>query len=41
MAISKDSASACLLGNYDGNLYSYHGGNSDEEIYVPLIVISN
>ena len=41
MAISKDSVKACLIGDNDAAPYSYHGGNSDEEIYVPLIVISN
>ena len=41
MAISKDSSNKSLVGESDGGMTSYHGGYSDDEIYVPLIVISN
>ena len=41
MAISKDSGNKALLGESDHNMGSYHGGYSDDEIYVPLIVLSN
>jgi len=41
MAFAKDSSNMCLIGDNDNNMYSYHGGYSDDEIYIPLIVISN
>ena len=41
MAISKDSGNKALLGETDHNMGSYHGGYSDDEIYIPLIVVSN
>ena len=41
MAIAKDSSNKVLLGEYDNGMPSYHGGYSDDEIYIPLIVISN
>ena len=41
MAIAKDSCNKSLIGNWDHGMTSYHGGYSDDEIYVPLIVISN
>jgi hypothetical protein len=42
MAISKDSSNMCLIdeGDYPSH-YSFHGGYSDDEIYVPLIVLSD
>lgn len=40
LAFSKDSSKICL--NEEGNhTISFHGGYSDDEIYIPLIVISN
>ena len=41
MAISKGSSNKVLLGKNDGNNVGYHGGYSDEEIFVPLIIISD
>ena len=41
MAFAKDGSNKALKGKSDGNLYSYHGGYSDDEIYIPLIVVSN
>ena len=41
MAIPKDSSNKALLGEYDHGVASYHGGYSDDEIYIPLIVLSN
>ena len=41
MAIAKDNSNKALLGESDHGMSSYHGGYSDDEIYVPLIVISN
>ena len=41
MAIAKDSSNKALLGEYDHGVASYHGGYSDDEIYIPLIVLSN
>ena len=40
MGLSKDSSDVCLVGDGDSISTSYHGGNNDDEIYVPLIVIS-
>ena len=42
MGFAKDSSKICLVGEDDtSSSYSFHGGYSDDEIYVPLIVISN
>lgn len=41
MAITKDNTNKVLFGEGDHNLASFHGGYSDEEICIPLIVISN
>ena len=41
MAIAKDSSNKALLGEGDHGMASYHGGYSDDEIYLPLIVLSN
>ena len=41
MAITKDSSNKLLFGEGDHDMASYHGGNSDDEIFIPLIVISN
>ena len=41
MAIAKDNSNKALLGESDHGMSSYHGGYSDDEIHVPLIVISN
>lgn len=41
MAITKDSSNIVLIGEYDHDMASYHGGYSDEEIYIPLIIISS
>ena len=42
MAISKDSSKICLIDEGDYPIhYSFHGGYSDDEIYIPLIVLSN
>ena len=40
IAFSKDSSKIAFLGEGDSNKTSYHGGYSDDEIYVPLIIIS-
>ena len=41
MAIPKYFSNKCLIKEENYNIVSFHGGNSDDEIYVPLIVISN
>ena len=41
MAISKDTSNKALIGEADHVMSSYHGGYSDEEIFIPLIVLSN
>ena len=41
MAFAKDSSNMVLFGEGDGKACSYHGGNNDDEVYIPLIVISN
>ena len=42
MAIAKDGCNKILLADSDNDKNtSYHGGYSDDEIYVPLIIISN
>ena len=41
MAFAKDISNKALLGKTDVPMCSYHGGYSDDEIYIPLIVISN
>ena len=41
MGISKGSSNKVLLGKGDGSNIGYHGGYSDEEIFVPLIIISD
>ena len=41
IAISKDTCKKCLVGEADSENYSYHGGHNDDEIYIPLIIISN
>jgi len=41
MAFAKDSSNTALLGESDHGVASYHGGYSDDEIFVPLIVLSN
>ena len=42
MAISKDSSKICLIDEGDYPIhYSFHGWYSDDEIYIPLIVLSN
>lgn len=41
MAISKGSSKKVLLGKGDYSKVGYHGGYSDEEIFVPLIIISD
>ena len=41
MAFAKDSSNTALLGESDHGIASYHGGYSDDEIFVPLIVLSN
>jgi predicted AlkP superfamily pyrophosphatase or phosphodiesterase len=42
IALPKDSCNSILLGECDKtNNASFHGGYSDDEIYIPLIVISN
>ena len=41
MAITKDNTNKLLFGEGDHNLASFHGGYSDDEIFIPLIVISN
>ena len=40
MAFPKEKSKKCLIGEGDSDLYSFHGGYSDEEIYIPLIVLS-
>ena len=41
MAFPKDSSNKILVGECDlSNSVSFHGGYSDDEIYIPLIVIS-
>ena len=41
MAISKGSSNTTLLGEFDRERASYHGGYNEEEIFIPLIIISN
>ena len=41
MGISKGNSNKVLLGKGDWGNVGYHGGYSDEEIFVPLIFISN
>ena len=41
MAIIKGNSKKVLLGKHDWGNVGYHGGYSDEEIYVPLIIISD
>ena len=41
MAIAKDSSNIALSSQNDKKKTSYHGGYSNDEIFVPLIVISN
>ena len=41
MAFPKEKSNKCLIGEGDYNIYSFHGGYSDDEIYIPLIVLSN
>ncbi len=42
MALSKESSDIILLGEFDDtDDVSFHGGYSDDEIYIPLIVIYN
>ena len=41
IAFSKDTSKIALLGEGDSKKTSFHGGYNDDEIYVPLIVISN
>ena len=42
IAFPKDSSNSILLGECDQtNNVSFHGGYSDDEIFIPLIVISN
>ena len=41
MGISKGNTNKALLGKADWGKVGYHGGNSDEEIFVPLIIINN
>ena len=41
MAIAKDSSNEALVGESDHGMTSYHGGYSDDEILVPLVVLSN
>ena len=41
MAFSKDSSKLTLIAEGDNIDPSYHGGYSDDELYIPLIVISN
>ena len=41
IAIAKDSCTNNLICQQDNIKVSYHGGYSDDEIYIPLIVINN
>ena len=41
MGITKDSSNKLLFGEGVHDMASYHEGNSDDEICIPLIVISN
>lgn len=41
MGISKGNSNKVLLGKGDWGSVGYHGGYSDEEIFVPLIIITN
>ena len=41
MAFAKDSSNIALFGEGDSTACSYHGRNNDNEVYIPLIVISN
>ena len=41
MAISKGSSNKVLIGKADSRNVGYHGGYSDEEIFIPLIFISD
>lgn len=41
LAIPKDSSNKALFAESDHDMASFHGGYSDDEILIPLIVISN
>ena len=41
LAISKDTSDKSLVDEYDSNNFSSHGGYSDDELFIPLIIISN
>ena len=41
MGVSKGNTNKALLGKADWGKVGYHGGNSDEEVFVPLIIINN
>ena len=41
MGITKDKTNKVLFGEGDHDMSSYHGGYSDDEIYIPLVIISN
>ena len=41
LAIAKDSSKVALTSKNDLRAASYHGGYSDDEIFIPLIVLSN
>ena len=42
IGIAKDSSNMVLLGQKEvPNKVSFHGGYSDDELYVPLIVLAN
>ena len=41
LAIPKDTSDKCLVDDYDSYNFSSHGGYSDDELLIPLIIISN
>ena len=41
MAITKGNSNKVLIGKGDSTNIGYHGGYSDREIFIPLIIISN
>lgn len=41
LAISKDTSDKSLVDDYDSYNFSSHGGYSDDELFIPLIIISN
>ena len=41
MAFSKDSSKMVIISECDSNTTSFHGSYNDDEIHVPLIIISN